>query len=541
MGQRSTSSELPEPALPDAAPGIRLTAHASETPTDCETRQPVTTIGSRRDCTLFVQASEVSKLHCALVNTGHEVIAVDLCSRSGTFVNDERITTPRVLDAADTLRVGPVSIEFELLAADETAITPESASGPPPLHLRSSDACLETATLPAVIGRRAACDIVLDTPDVSLAHALLLLLDGRLAIADLGSRSGTVVNDRRINLAWLRHGDTLSIGGESLVVEWTGPQFEPVAATAPNEPASDPITDEVATPGGGFDDLGAMLDGLKARIAASQEKLRLRTAELDEREALFEQRVAEFEARAAAFADEKKRLEQEAAEMKHALAGIARREREIETRTAALDTERQELAEQQDHCTRLKEEYEEQISRLMEREAALHEQQAALDEDRAALERRLTEVARREQDVAQAAAKIEQFRAALKQARDAFHLDELDDTNDAVAATTPAGKAAPTANNPETPPPNQVSSDDTAAALPAPLVDEPLFAGTQPSNETDLPPEVRERLRTLRRTTGRTEAQLLPQVMAEYEARRSRPPESKSSGKGRKKRRRWLS
>ncbi len=538
MGRRSTHTEIPEPALPDAAPTVRLAARTDEAPPAREICEPVTIIGSRRDCGLFVRAGEVSKLHCALVNTGRDIVAVDLCSRSGTFVNDERLTAPRVLAKSDALRVGPVPIEFEILAG-ETAPAAQPPE-PPALRLRSDEAAFETATLPAVIGRRAACDIVLDTPDVSLAHALLLLLDGKLAIADLGSRSGTVLNGQRINLAWLRDGDTLLIGGETLTVHWSGPQFESAPATAETaEPAATEIGAPPPLAATGFDDLGAMLDGLKARIAASQEKLRRRAAELDEREAELERRIAEFEARQAAFADERERLEQDAAEMKHALAGLARREQQVEQARAALETQRAQLDEQQARCEEQKEQYENQISRLMEREAALHDQQAALDEARAALEQRTAEVARREQEVAQAAARIEQFRQALQQARNAFELDAPGETAAGADPESEPATARPEASQPSPEASEATTGGDGASELPAPLVDEPLFAGTQPPAQAELPEEVRERLRTLRRTTGRTEAELLPQVMAEYEAQRLRPPEPQHKGK--KKRRRWLS
>lgn len=63
---------------------------------------------------------------------------------------------------------------------------------------------------------------MLDTPDVSLAHALVCLVAGRPAICDLGSRSGTLVNGQRTDLAWLADGDQVEIGGERLTVRWRG-------------------------------------------------------------------------------------------------------------------------------------------------------------------------------------------------------------------------------------------------------------------------------------------------------------------------------
>jgi ABC-type multidrug transport system ATPase subunit len=76
----------------------------------------------------------------------------------------------------------------------------------------------EIYTLPriegaAILGRDAACDIVLNSPSVSRQHAVIRCNGDVCQIADLGSTNGTFVNGTRIQTSALRDGDTIWIGG----------------------------------------------------------------------------------------------------------------------------------------------------------------------------------------------------------------------------------------------------------------------------------------------------------------------------------------
>lgn len=64
-----------------------------------------------------------------------------------------------------------------------------------------------------VIGRRSACDIVLDDPKISARHARLWVdAGGALMVEDLQSTNGTRRNGQRVSRATLRVGDTLRLG-----------------------------------------------------------------------------------------------------------------------------------------------------------------------------------------------------------------------------------------------------------------------------------------------------------------------------------------
>ena len=81
-----------------------------------------------------------------------------------------------------------------------------------------------------IIGRSEACQIRVDDPMVSQAHAEIIRTDdGTYHVRDLGSRRGTFVGNRKVSEARLRHGDELMIGMARL-------RFEDTAALpAPDE------------------------------------------------------------------------------------------------------------------------------------------------------------------------------------------------------------------------------------------------------------------------------------------------------------------
>ncbi len=83
-----------------------------------------------------------------------------------------------------------------------------------------------------VIGRAAACDIVLDSPRVSRRHARLFRDPfGRWVIEDLGSRNGTWIGSARIDSRAVAPGETVSVGPFVLALAGAGAQ-RAVAADA---------------------------------------------------------------------------------------------------------------------------------------------------------------------------------------------------------------------------------------------------------------------------------------------------------------------
>lgn len=72
-------------------------------------------IGRGDDCQLRPKSDSISRRHCILAVRDGRVLAQDLKSRNGTFVNDKRLPPDRakVLKPGDLLRVG--KLEFEII------------------------------------------------------------------------------------------------------------------------------------------------------------------------------------------------------------------------------------------------------------------------------------------------------------------------------------------------------------------------------------------------------------------------------------------
>jgi pSer/pThr/pTyr-binding forkhead associated (FHA) protein len=62
------------------------------------------------------------------------------------------------------------------------------------------------------VGRGSLNSIVIDAESVSRHHAVLSRDGSTVKLHDLGSRNGTYVNDVRVRVRRLRHGDTITLG-----------------------------------------------------------------------------------------------------------------------------------------------------------------------------------------------------------------------------------------------------------------------------------------------------------------------------------------
>lgn len=69
----------------------------------------------------------------------------------------------------------------------------------------------------ARIGRDPENDIVLDEPDVSLAHARIFRSGGQWRLVDLDSTNGTYLNGKRVDDAALQFGDEVAFGPADFV------------------------------------------------------------------------------------------------------------------------------------------------------------------------------------------------------------------------------------------------------------------------------------------------------------------------------------
>lgn len=80
----------------------------------------VTSLGRGDNCTYRFDADNVSGLHAQIVVIGDVYMLSDNRSTNGTFLNEQRVTTPVQLGNGDRIRLGPsLSLRFNLMDEDE--------------------------------------------------------------------------------------------------------------------------------------------------------------------------------------------------------------------------------------------------------------------------------------------------------------------------------------------------------------------------------------------------------------------------------------
>lgn len=89
--------------------------------------RPESTLGRAVGCTIRIPSSEVSRLHCRLCIKDGLVIAEDLESVNGTFLNGKRIRDSEIVRPGDRLSLGAVTfiVEYRLTAEAQRRLTGE--------------------------------------------------------------------------------------------------------------------------------------------------------------------------------------------------------------------------------------------------------------------------------------------------------------------------------------------------------------------------------------------------------------------------------
>lgn len=92
----------------------------------------------------------------------------------------------------------------------------------------ASEDGLVLSDLPVIVGSGPDADLRLDDPDVDAYHCMIDQVDGTPVVFDLVSRTGTMVNGRRVDQWPLRPGDELTIGSTRLVISASAPPVRPL-------------------------------------------------------------------------------------------------------------------------------------------------------------------------------------------------------------------------------------------------------------------------------------------------------------------------
>ena len=401
--------------LPSSAPQIRVTAGmGSAGQKTWNLRRPVTLLGSKRPAHIVLHDRGVSAAHCAIINTGTDVLLFDLHTTGGTFLGKERVDLIALQDG-DVITLGEstvqVAIRLPANSLDETGSAmeysdPTRLANPATLTLMHTETRWTIEGSVALIGRNELAAIRLDHDDVSARHALLFRFGRESAVFDLGSRTGVWVNGQRRDVALVGDGDRITIGpfglhleildrarvmeaksitdGDSAAVrapaerQAKAPQGASAAVTGvlKNEPAA-PVGDSLAAVSdsvrGGVSATGQRSDPLQTNIADAWERLNQWRSQLKhDAAALTEQRTnlsareAQIEARDAAFRGQLHDITRFNEQ-------IAERERQLAQRAAQVQVEADALNSSQ------KEFFDKQIE-SQKKEEELHRREQALSQ-----------------------------------------------------------------------------------------------------------------------------------------------------------------
>lgn len=111
----------------------------------------------------------------------------------------------------------------------EPAPAPSAAPGLSAYAVRVSGCEVVLQQGENLVGRARDCAVFIDSPQVSRHHARILIEDGRVTLADLGSKNGTFLRGRRLEApAALTSGDEVRVGSVVLVFRQFPPETDTI-------------------------------------------------------------------------------------------------------------------------------------------------------------------------------------------------------------------------------------------------------------------------------------------------------------------------
>lgn len=216
---------------------------------------PRISIGRDKSNSVVINDEGVSVFHAELRQEDGKLFVWDSGSVNGTFVNGEKITGKREVNAGDVIRFYQVDVQIV-----------DPSKGPAPALPDAVKRELEKPAIPQwqlkamtgtisgkmylidgtkIIGRDPGCDLVIAGSHVSRRHAELTIRSGKLWVKDLGSSNGSFVNGKRNDETALKNGDEVKF--DAMTFKVVGPaeqeesfdeadmtQFRPVVPPKPS-------------------------------------------------------------------------------------------------------------------------------------------------------------------------------------------------------------------------------------------------------------------------------------------------------------------
>ena len=215
-------------------------------------------IGRDKSNKVVINDEGVSVFHAELRTEDGKLFIWDSGSVNGTFVNGEKITGKREVNAGDVIRFYQVDVQIVDPSKGPAPALPEAVKrelekpAQPQWQLKAMTGTISGKMFlvdgTKIIGRDPGCDIVVAGSHVSRRHAELSIRSGKLWVKDLGSSNGSFVNGKRNDETALKNGDEVKF--DAMIFKVVGPgeqeesfeeadmtQFRPVV---PPKPAAAP-------------------------------------------------------------------------------------------------------------------------------------------------------------------------------------------------------------------------------------------------------------------------------------------------------------
>ena len=189
-----------------------------------------TSIGKSKSNDVVLKNDTVSRYHAVIAKKRNEWVITDTFSKTGVFVNGEEIDSQAVIEDADVITVGDVSLKFlcaeALSQASKAQIRTEARQSAQqnnnvayavlvdvkthrPVYIRKKD---------VLIGRSNNADIQINIDTVSQEHARIHSTSRGWALTDLNSHNGTKLNGRFINQPQLIFDEDMITFGERVFI-----------------------------------------------------------------------------------------------------------------------------------------------------------------------------------------------------------------------------------------------------------------------------------------------------------------------------------
>jgi len=189
-------------------------------------------VGSRHNAHVHLLSRQVSKAHALIVNSDRRTYIHDLASRTHVLVNGVQVECA-ILEEGDELQIGGFVFRYVAATAGGTSEMREAPAAQ--LVIEADGTTVPLFKKVVLIGRRPDADVPVLDPTVSTAHAVVFEMNGQRWARDLGSRTGTLVNDQAVKQIELHLGDRIRIGPTEILYTATEQGAAPAAALAEDE------------------------------------------------------------------------------------------------------------------------------------------------------------------------------------------------------------------------------------------------------------------------------------------------------------------